>query len=465
MLAFGVIGRRNRRSRACRPAKTIQRTAMAVFSEDDVHKHLYARGLEAVIVDHPEFDVSEVEPPSLVEEYADEPDFQLWRIIKARAMAKLERLHKTIRYGTFVGTKIKLPTDNTTPMELDLIGTHEEGLFVLELKVERSAERNAFSELFAYSNYIASIFALSGHQDITNVLVANLDNKITKQAFLYDLLINERDIIVYRPSFPSGNLESLQLDLYLPSDDDFQHLTNELLSHDAMACVVISFDDLDDWFDSEEEHGSLNDWTKEHLSALSGYAAQLMEAERLHGFCFIRKPWSEMPRYYRNSLFVCALNPFRIAEPERAGAILSQLMESEQASFLDTPELAFDGRLIRLAQRAIKDCLTDNYSANFETPYWGSIINESQEVVFTHNFAFRPTGIMREAYVGHLNGLYAREAAGERWVEDISKLKINEVNNWMRAWMFMEGCGFKAGETRDNDEVDDDNDDLSSEWD
>ena len=43
------------------------------------------------------------------------------------------------------------------------------------------------------------MFALSGYQDITNVLVVNLDNKITKQAFLYDLLINERDIIVYRP--------------------------------------------------------------------------------------------------------------------------------------------------------------------------------------------------------------------------------------------------------------------------
>ncbi len=423
---------------------------MAAFSEDDVHKHLYAKGLEAVITDCPELDAPEAEaPPSTAEEDADEPHFQLWRIIKARAMAKLERLHRTIRYGTFVGTKIKLPTDNSTPMELDLIGTHEEGLFVLELKVERSAERNAFSELLAYSNYIAGMFALSGHQDITNVLVANLDNKITKQAFLYDLLINERDIIVYRPSFPAGNLESLQLDLYLPGDDDFRHFTNELLSHDAMACAVISFDDLDGWFDSEEEDGSLNDWTKKHLSALSGYAAQLMEAERLHGFCFLRKPWREIPRYYRNSLFVCALNPFRIAEPERTDAILSQLEKSGRASFLETPELAFDGRLIRLAQRAIKDCLTNDYRAEVETPYWGAIVTESQEVVFTHNFAFRPTGIMREAYVGYLNDLFARVAVGESGGVDVSMLKINEINNWMGAWTFMERCGFKAGEALD----------------
>ena len=420
---------------------------MAAFPEDEVHEHLYAKGLEAVIVDCPEFDLPEAGLASDAEQCADEYDFELWRIIKARAIAKLERLHATIRYGTFVGTKVNLPTDNTKPMELDMIGTHEGGLFILELKVERSAERNAFSELFAYSNYVAGIFALSGHQDITNVLVANFDNKITKQAFLYDLLISERNIIVYRPSFPDGNLESLQLDLYLPSDDDFRHFANELLSHDAMACVVISFNDLKGWFDSEEEGGSLNDWTKSHLSALSGYTAQLMEAERLHGFCFIRKPWREIPRYYRNSLFVCALNPFRIAEPERTEAILPQLEEGERSSFLETPELAFDGRLVRLAQRAINDCLTNAYRAEVETPYWGSIVTESLEVAFTHNFAFRPTGVLREAYVDYLNDLYAREAAGQGWGEDVSVLKINEVNNWMRAWIFMEECGFRAGET------------------
>ena len=229
-----------------------------------------------------------------------------------------------------------------------------------------------------------------------------------------------------------------------------------------MACVVISFEDLEGWFDSQEEGGSLNDSTKEHLAALSGYAAQLMEAERLHGFCFVRKPWREIPRHFRNSLFVCALSPFRLVKPERTDMILPQLDENERDSFLQAPESAFHERLIRLAQRAIKDCLTDDYRANVEIPYWGAIITDSQEVVFTHNFAFRPTGIMREAYVGYLNELYAREAVGEGLVVGVSVLKINEVNNWMGAWTFMERCGFKAGETF-HAEADDANDDLGSE--
>jgi hypothetical protein len=67
-------------------------------------------------------------------------------------------------------------------MELDLLGTHEDGLFVLELKIDKTAERNAFSKLFGYSNYIAEAAAASGRRDITNVLGAKLDNEITRHA-------------------------------------------------------------------------------------------------------------------------------------------------------------------------------------------------------------------------------------------------------------------------------------------
>ncbi|MGX9181820.1 hypothetical protein [Mesorhizobium sp. BHbdii] len=167
----------------------------------------------------------------------------------------------------------------------------------------------------------------------------------------------------------------------------------------------------------------------------------------------IRKPWNEIPRYYRNSLFICALNPFNIAEPERTSAFLEGIDEQHHDNFLEAPQLAFDGRLIRLAQHALKDCLTNNYEGEVETPYWGAMVTSVQEVVITHNFAFRPTGMMREAFVGYLNGVYACNALGKCSGEDVSKLKIEEVNNWLRAWMFMERCGFRAGNALDADDL------------
>lgn len=183
------------------------------YTEEQVHQHLFQQGLESVIDDTPAFDAESVGEPVATTESAprdeteaayDGVEFELWRIVKAKALEKLGRLHRTIRYGEFIGSKIKLPIDSTRPMELDLLGQHEDGLFILELKVDRSAERNAFSELYAYSNYIAGMFALSGHKDIANVLVANLDVKITRQAFLYDLLITDRTLSCTRSSEPAA---------------------------------------------------------------------------------------------------------------------------------------------------------------------------------------------------------------------------------------------------------------------
>lgn len=147
-------------------------------------------------------------------------------------------------------------------MELDLLGHHEDGLFILELKVDRAAERKAFSELFAYSNYVAGMFALSGHRDITNVLVSTMDVKITRQAYLYDLLVADRDVLVYAPVFVTDALESLRLQLHVPSDDEFERFTNQLLSHGAMGCVVITIDDIPGWIDNREKDGSPNEWTR-----------------------------------------------------------------------------------------------------------------------------------------------------------------------------------------------------------
>lgn len=54
--------------------------------------------------------------------------------------------------------------------------------------------------------------------------------------------------------------------------------------------------------------------------------------------------------------------------------------------------------------------------------------------------------LMREVYVSYLNAIYMRNASEMGFREDVSKLKINEISNWLRAWMFMEICGFQAGE-------------------
>lgn len=413
------------------------------FSEEQVHDYIFTRGMEALIVDSNE--LTEALLFGMGDDpadggYSEHGEFKLWKIIKQRVLSEIDRVHSSIRYGEFVGSKVDLPTDRTRPMQLDLLGQYEDGLFVMELKVEKGSERNAFSELLGYSNYIAQMFAMAGPQDITNVLVAPMGAKITRNAFLYDLLINNRNVIAYTPVLVGNTLDSLELRLHVPSDEDFRYLANWLLSHNSMACVVASFSDLEGWYDSHEVDSGVNDYTKTHLDGLCSYTAQLMEAAQLHGFAFIRKPWEEMPAYYRNSLVICAINPFFSADPERAEDVTKQLDDQNVGSFFELPRLAFDARLLRLAAKAISESLAHDQRYELETPQWATMVGSLQEVVFTHNFGFRPTGVLREAYVSYLNQLYAGAADGDD--EDVSLTKILEVQNWMRAWIFMEMCGF-----------------------
>jgi len=76
------------------------------------------------------------------------------------------------------------------------------------------------------------------------------------------------------------------------------------------------------------------------------------------------------------------------------------------------------------------------------------MVKASMEVVFTHNFGFRSTGILREAYSGYLNMVYADAEAGLNG-DDVSVLKVNEHCNWLNAWTFMERCGFTDGDQDD----------------
>lgn len=404
------------------------------FSEDEVHTYLYQQGMEALTIDF----------PNLEQDLKPDDEFELWKLIKQKAISKLSRIHDSVRYGEFIATKLKLPTDKTTPMELDLLGTHEDGLFVLELKVNRAAERNAFSELFAYSNYISGMFPGSGKKDITNILVANLDAKITQQAFLYDLIITDRDIIVYQPEFSDESLNTLSLTPHVPSDEVFKQFTNDLLSHESMSCIVASFDDMDGWFDNNEDGGSLNSWTKKHLEQLSNYTAQLMEAEGLHGFVYMRKPWKEIPWSNKSSLIICALNPFKMPSEERGKLILEQIdNEDHIMALFENPASGFQGRLIRIAQKAVKDSFTHDHDCYVELPLWEYMVTSFVETTATHNFAFRPTGLLREAYVAHLDNIYLNNLLDTEYQEDVSMLKINEINNWFRAWEFMTACGFR----------------------
>ena len=419
---------------------------MSKLYERDFHNFIFQKKkMELLIADAPLLD-SEIASTQdhLNTNYdniysADDLEFELWKIIKKRCLEKISSIHQKIKYGHLIGSDIKLPTDSSKPMEMDLLGLHEDGIFIIELKTDSSAERNSFTELLAYSNYISETFPASGKKDTINVLIANLKPKITRNAYLYDLIIADRETIVYKPILENERLESLKLHIHIPSDDDFKHFTNTLISHDAFSAVVLSFNDMPGWFDSVETENKLSATTEKNLSIISSHTAQIMEAEQLHGFCFIRKRWEELNQNYQfeNSIIICAINPFKNPEEEQLCKLIEQLSEEDIGDFIEYPEKGFNSRLIKLAIRIQQECLDTPAHTEINTRNWNTLVHEFEEVVQTHNIAFHATGLLREAYTGYLEQIYKFDKESE-YKEDISKFKAIELSNWFRAWLFME---------------------------
>lgn len=179
-----------------------------------------------------------------------------------------------------------------------------------------------------------------------------------------------------------------------------------------------------------------------------------MEAEGLHGFCFMRKPWREMPRQYRNSLIICAVNPFLTLDPERLGPIIEQIDQERISELWEIPKLAFYGRLLSLAKRTLRDTLMERYDSELEIPLWSVMVTSFAEVVATHNLGFHRTGLLREAYTSVVNSWYAKEEIDDGYTDDLPTLKIRQTSNWLRTWTFMEGCGFTPIDELDGEDLD-----------
>ena len=44
------------------------------------------------------------------------------------------------------------------------------------------------------------------------------------------------------------------------------------------------------------------------------------------------------------------------------------------------------------------------------------------------------------------DNIYLSNRLDAEYQEDVSMLKVNEINNWFRAWEFIRACGFKSEE-------------------
>jgi hypothetical protein len=127
--------------------------------------------------------------------------------------------------------------DSTT--RIYLFGNSEcIGLTIIELKKSKQTERQAYTELLAYANHFCSIYPGLTETAINSVLIAPMETRTVRDAFVQEILVNNKSTAALIPSDDNGEIK---LTVYYPDDSYYQWFENNLLDDRSMYTVAVAF--------------------------------------------------------------------------------------------------------------------------------------------------------------------------------------------------------------------------------
>ncbi|MBG9716483.1 hypothetical protein [Bacillus cereus] len=281
----------------------------------------------------------------------------------------LEKLHETLKYVKnmdLIGEEVLLRKSGDSTIRTDFLGMNieEPGICVIELKKSKQTERQAFTELLAYNHHLVSLFPTMGKDDFVNVLISPMEVRTVREAFLHTLLVENKRVIAFVPTFSSEkNIDSLKLELWMPSETDIMNFKSHYFSQSNFEVVKIA------WNDNSVVRGLSAGGTEEEKSKMnyiSSYVAQIMEEKNIHGFCFTSRSWPELDMPYPNSLIIVGMNPYEISYK-------NWCMNGEDASETNSFSHLSYGGLIGLEELMIGLKLEDEHIRYFEMLHtsWG----------------------------------------------------------------------------------------------
>lgn len=350
--------------------------------------------------------------------------------------------------------ELRLDKAGPHPTRVDLFGCSEStGITIIELKKSQQTERQAFTELLAYANHFCSIFPGVNEAAITSVLVAPMETRTVKDAYVQELLLNKKNIVALIPSCESG---CYSLSVFYPDESYYKWFENNVFNDHSMTCVTMSFPLIKGWIDSAYDEPS--QCAKDALNQISNSVAHILESKGFHSIVYAAQKWNEVAGLfpYPNMIVVAAVNPFSSArtytEDGNIGgrsapgrlieiqSIYNQLTEDGQRfNWLEAMESDFSGRLIRVVRDQLEFCLLNESQSihiEIELPDWYGFKTSMVDAVFTHNLEAYTTGLLREVYAEYVCYLYE---AGEQEV----KFGYQMLTPFLAVWEICSGFGYE----------------------
>lgn len=385
-------------------------------------------------------------------------------VLQQVAERKINRLISGLDSLCITNRELCLKRTDDTTTRIDLYGNSEEnGITIIELKKSKQTERQAFTELLGYSNHFCSLFPGASESCMNSILVAPMENRVVRDAYVQELLINKKNIVSL---IPRQDEYSTSLSVYYPASSYYSWFEKNIFNDSSMSVVAISFPVIEGWIDTDlnSEDGSIPSHTKSALNKISSAISARLESENFHSFVYASQKWGEVATAFPfpNTIFVVCINPFSYnrtyvnEEGEIIGDSATGRLEEIQELhaqieygdmfWVETLETAFREAIIRAAKEEFERCLMESggsSSTRFEisTPDWWGIKTSAIDAVFVHNLDVYPTGLIREIYSQYLEYSFSKGFDPIHFSDDLPKFLYKAQQDWFAIWQILQGIG------------------------
>lgn len=288
------------------------------------------------------------------------------QIIFNNLLRNLKEMYSTVQGLILYGVEVPLTKDGESTIRADFLGMEEgaPGIAIIELKRSGHTEREAFTELLAYSNHLNTIFPTHCNDDTILILIAPMESRTLKEAFLQTLIFDRKRIFVLQPRVDNNDISTLKLIPFIPNIKDVHNLACVAFDKKNFDVQVIVWEDIPEFWNPSKEKGETEPdaFQKEAMNTVASYAAQLMEAKGIHGFVYSSQLWPELATVlpFTNSLILVGLNPYKVANSQFFAKNHPEIA-SEEIPIIENEILSLVDFLPGLNRNAKKIHEDDNY--------------------------------------------------------------------------------------------------------
>ncbi|MGG0062010.1 hypothetical protein COF50_30140 [Bacillus toyonensis] len=383
------------------------------FSEKKIQNYIWEQDKlsQLIIGDIPKIDVelaAEIDPSKIFQKLI------------------FERLDETLSYTKhmdLIGVEVPLHKTKDSTIRADFLGVHSEriGISIIELKKSQQTERQAFTELLAYSNHLFSLFPTMSKEDFVFILISPMKERIVKEAFLHALLFDNKRVIAFVPTFEDETrIESLKLNLWIPDEHDISNFKKHYFSKNNFEVFKLAWSDIP-YSQNPQKYPTEDE--KSFLNSVSSFVAQTMEEKNINGFCFTSQCLPSDGMALPNSLIIVGMNPYKIAfknllikngydgnlnslDYSSAKAKLNDIitglkLDTDDPDYLEWLHYYWKENLVQIGLDSLKLLFKKTTGERF-SPEWGIYSWDEYKSLDEHNFSINydvfPTGSLKSLH-------------------------------------------------------------------